>query len=76
LYLQIENSVACYEKMLPDIDLEKDNEVVYELAKWGVAWLKSWLMTMQTEKEKTLIPRYKDALKKIYEKTSFKENAD
>jgi len=64
LYKQIECSLLCFEKMLPDVD---NKTMSYNLANWGVRWLQSWLAKMETQKEKALIPKYNECLEKVKE---------
>ena len=62
LYKQIECSLLCFEKMLPDME----NKIIsHKLADWGTRWLNGWKARMETEKEKALLPRYDECLKKI-----------
>jgi glycosyltransferase involved in cell wall biosynthesis len=65
LYLQIECSAICLEKMLLDIG---DNKLSYDLAKWMIDWAKHWMLQISTEKEKTLVQRYLHILEQINKK--------
>jgi len=67
---RIDCSARVLEKMLPDID---DKEYWLELAKWGIKWAKGWLSRIQTEKEKTLTPKYLNVLNEINEKIKQKQ---
>ena len=55
----------CLEKMLLDADNEEYSQL---LLRWCFEWTKFWAGKLETEKEKTLISRYLNILKKIKEK--------